>query len=383
MQRVAVLLLTALLGGTSAVAQQKLDFVVEPYLQNVTRNGITVMWETNVPSSSAVEFGLSARFGHQVQNDAFVKIHEVRLDGLEPQTTYFYRVVSRDRAGTTLASDTLSFQTAVLPNTAFAFGVVGDSRTYPDRWHKIADLVWAERPNFVLHVGDVVTNGDVKEQWVREFLVPAATLFGRVPFFVAIGNHERNAHWFYDYMSNPPPENYYTFRYGNAEFIVVDTNDRKGLQPGGEQYRWLVKALESSKATWKFVAHHHPPYSSDENDYGDAYRGPTTLGDPEVRQLVPLYEKYGVDIVWVGHIHTYERTWPIRKGRVDEKHGVIYIQAGGGGAELEDFAPTRSWFTAKLLRDWQYCLVTIHGHTLVMMAYDIDGRLYDYLKLQK
>jgi hypothetical protein len=102
-----------------------------------------------------------------------------------------------------------------------------------------------------------------------------------------------------------------------------------------------------------------------------------------MRVLVPLYEKYEVDIVWVGHIHTYERTWPIWQNRVDPARGVIYIQTGGGGAELEDFAPTRSWFTAKLLRNWQYCVVLIQGKTLTMMAYDIDGRLYDYLELQK
>ena len=383
MRRTLTLLLVGLVAAVPALAQHGLHFVVEPYLQNVSETGITVMWETNAPSNSTVEFGLSARFDRRVQDTTFVQIHEVHLRGLKPQTVYFYRVISRDKTGSSLASDTLSFQTAVLPETAFAFAVVGDSRTYPDRWGRIARLVWGERPNFVLHVGDVVTNGNVKEQWVREFLVPAARLFGRVPFFVAIGNHERNAHWFYDYMCNPPPENYYTFTYGDAEFIVVDTNDRQGLQPGGRQYNWLVHALKSSKATWKFVAHHHPPYSSDENDYGDAYRGPTTLGDPQVRLLVPLYEKYGVDIVWVGHIHTYERTWPIRKGRVDEKRGVIYIQAGGGGAELEDFAPTRSWFTAKVLRNWQYCLVTIHDRTLVVMTYDIDGRMVDYLKLHK
>ena len=383
MRRVRVLLVAGLLLTGSARAGEKLEFVVGPYLQNVSQNGITVMWETNHEANSTVEFGLSARFGQRAEDASLTRIHEVHLSGLKPETVYFYRVVSRDKEGSVVASDTLSFQTAVRKETPFAFAVVGDSRTVPERWGKIADLVWAERPNFVLHVGDVVTNGNVKEQWIREFLAPAQRLFGRVPLFVAIGNHERNAHWFYDYMSNPKPENYYTFTYGDAEFFVVDTNDREGLKPGGRQYNWLVKALKSSKATWKFVAHHHPPYSSDSDDYGDSFRGPTTRGDLEVRQLVPLYEKYKVDIVWVGHIHTYERTWPIRKDRVDEKNGVIYIQTGGGGAGLESFAPTRSWFTAKILRDWQYCLVLIHARTLVMMAFDINRRMYDYLELHK
>jgi len=383
MHRSLIVLLFGLMQVSFVRAQEELKIVVGPYLQNVTQTGMTVLWETNRPAASVVEFGESASFSGKVEKKEPVRIHEVRLSGLKPESTYFYRVLSYDANGDLVASDTLSFQTAVQEGTAFAFAVVGDSRTYPERWRRIAEQVWRERPNFVVHVGDVVTNGEIKQQWKREFLDPAAVLMSRVPLFVAIGNHERNAHWFYDYMSNPAPENYYTFRYGNAEFIIVDSNDREGLKPGGKQYRWLERALAGSKATWKFVFHHHPPYSSDSNDYGDTFRGSSTRGDVRMRVLVPLYEKYEVDIVWVGHIHTYERTWPIWQNRVDPARGVIYIQTGGGGAELEDFAPTRSWFTAKLLRNWQYCVVLIQGKTLTMMAYDIDGRLYDYLELQK
>jgi len=266
-------------------------------------------------------------------------------------------------------------------NSPFAFVVGGSRRTYPEQFTKIIARAWAERPNFLLNVGDVVSDGNVKEQWLDEYLRPAAELMRRVPTYVSIGNHEKNADWYYKYVSYPKPENYYSFDYGNAHFVIIDSN--KGLRPSSEQYKWLKKDLSKSKARWKFVFHHHPPYSSDENDYGDTYRGKSKLGDMNVRRLMPLYEKYRVDVVWYGHIHSYERTWPIRKGKVDRKRGVIYIQTGGGGAELENFAPTRSWFTAKVLSNWQYCLVTIHGGTLRMMAYDIDGRLYDYLELEK
>ncbi|MBK8001302.1 MAG: metallophosphoesterase, partial [Verrucomicrobia bacterium] len=81
---------------------------------------------------------------------------------------------------------------------------------------------------------------------------------------------------------------------------MIDSN--KDCGPGSEQYRWLEKALARSRATWKFTAHHHPIFSSDENDYGDHWKGrptePFTYGDTNVQRLVPLYEKYGVDISW-------------------------------------------------------------------------------------
>jgi predicted phosphodiesterase len=240
---------------------------------------------------------------------------------------------------------------------------------------------WQNEVDFVINVGDIVETGSVISQYTNEYFEPFSNLTDKVPFYVSIGNHERDAKWFYRYVSYPGNENYYSFDYGNAHFTIVDSN--KDLSPGSKEYEWIKNDLASSNAKWKFVAHHHPPYSSDSNDYGNTAYGLSERMAPEVVSLIPLYEEYGVDVVWCGHIHDYERTWPIREGEVDEGNGVIYIQAGGGGAELEDFAPTRSWFTAKLLRNWQYCLVTIHDGTFRMMAYDIDGKMYDYLELKK
>ena len=49
------------------------------------------------------------------------------------------------------------------------------------------------------------------------------------------------------------------------------------------------------------------------------------MGDLRARKLVPLYEKYGVDIVWNGHIHSYERTWPIREEKAVESDAPFYL----------------------------------------------------------
>lgn len=383
----AVLTVAGVSKGVNADAGP--EIIAGPYLQHVTQTSMTIMWETAQPCTSVVEYGEAewVKKGQPVPLKNLIKedekktIHELVLKGLKVQTNYFYRVGSVNEDGEKVASEIYTFQTAVRKDSPFAFVVMGDNRTHPERFERIIARAWAERPNFMLNVGDVVTDGNVKEQWIEEYLRPAAELMRRVPTYVAIGNHERNADWYYKYVSYPKPENYYSFDYGNAHFALIDSN--KDLSPDSKQYKWLDKDLAQSKARWKFVLHHHPPYSSDENDYGDTYRGKSRLGDMNVRQLVPLYEKYKVDIVWYGHIHDYERTWPIRDGKVDQKRGVIYIQTGGGGAGLEDFAPTRSWFTAKVLRNWQYCLVAIHEETLRMMAYDIDGRMYDYLELKK
>ena len=363
----------ALLGAT---------ILVGPYLQYPTQTSITIMWETDQACSSEILYGEKTPLDKKITVEQISRIHEVKLSGLKPETIYYYRVISDCGAYGKVKSKLYSFKTAVKKDSAFAFVVMGDNRTLTYRFHRISQLTYAERPDFVLNVGDVCTNGLKKFEWKLEFFDPAKELMANVPTYIAIGNHERDAFWYYYYVSYPEPENYYSFDYGNAHFAIIDSN--KDLSPGSEQYQWLEQDLAKSQATWKFVAHHHPPYSSDLNDYGDTKRGkPSTYGDLNVRNLVPLYEKYGVDIVFYGHIHSYERTWPLRAGKIDPKNGVIYLQVGGAGAELENFAPQRSWFTAKVAKKCHYVLFNIYQKSLTMMSYDSKGRLFDYLELNK
>ncbi len=377
-QRLALLAIAAVAPVLAAGAPA---FIAGPYLQHVTQTSIVIMWETAEPGPSVVEYGRAVPLTQSVRDDDKVSIHEVSLTGLQPETSYFYCARSIAADGQESASEVLTFKTAVRPETPFAFVVLGDSRTYPDRFARICSLCYAERPDFAIHVGDVVSNGFVKDQWITEYLEPAAVLMRRVPMYVAVGNHERNSHWYYDYVSYPGRENYYSFDYGNAHFAIVDSN--QDLSPAGRQYKWLDRDLAASHARWKFVAHHHPQYSSDNDDYGDTTREPSTLGEANPRKIIPLLEKYGVAMVFYGHIHDYERTWPLRGSKVDLQHGVTYLQTGGGGAELEDFAPTRSWFTAKVKRDFEYCLVTIAGGEMHLAAYDISGRMFDYVDLHR
>ena len=364
--------------------------LVGPYLMSPQPGGITVMWETANPCIGIVEYseatplikGELPALDQKVTAPMVVALHELVLTGLKPETIYFYRIRCRSEVGAETVSEISSFQTAVRADSAFAFAVIGDSQGFPPRFKKIMELVWAERPNFVLSVGDVVDDGRVRQKWFDEFLKPAAPLMRFIPIYVAIGNHEQNDPAFYRYVSYPPPENYYSFDYGNAHFTVLDDSN-ESLAPESPMIVWLKKDLARTRARWKFVAHHQPLYSSDANDYGDTSLGRSNLGELKLRPLAQIYEKYHVDMVWYGHIHSYERTWPICRDRVDPERGVIYVQTGGSGGSLEEFAPQRSWFTAKLLRNWHYCLVTIHGNSLRLTASDIEGRLFDYLELRK
>jgi 3',5'-cyclic AMP phosphodiesterase CpdA len=199
--------------------------------------------------------------------------------------------------------------------------------------------------------------------------------------YPTIGNHERNHENYYRYFAVPKPEYFYSFRYGNAEFFSLDTN--KPVGPGTEQYQWLDKALAASDATWKVCYHHHPCYSSDDNDYGNTWTGPSKLGDTNARQLVPLYEKYNVDLAMNGHIHLYERSWPLRGGKIEEKTGVMYLNTGGGGGGLDDLQPTPAPFKNQGRVDFHFCYFTVHGRTLECKVFDAEGRLFDSFLIRK
>lgn len=365
--------------------------VMGPLLQWATQDGMTIVWETSRPSSSVVEFGTAALpdpvseefvvLPQRVDGQADVRIHQVRVAGLEPGTAYMYRISSTDDLGRELTSDMLTFQTAPPPGRPIAFAVISDTQDNPTVSRIIADHAWEQRPHFVLHPGDLVGTGRNLDDWTGEFFPSMGSLLARVPLFPVLGNHEQDARFYYDYMALPEPEYYYEFQYGDAHVFVIDTNREVG--PGSEQYAWLERRLAASDASWKFVSYHHPSYTSDENDYGNMWRGTSSHGDLRVRKLVPLYDRYGVDIVFNGHIHSYERTWPLRKEDVVDEGGTVYMITGGGGGSLETPGPTRPWFANTVRRGHHYCMVRVNGRVLELKAYDVEGRLFDTLELRK
>ena len=374
---------------TTIETSESIGFLVEPYLQYGTKNGMVVLWETNIPSTTTVRYGESVYdSGEPVLSEiesveGLRTMHEVPLINLKTETDYFYQIVSVSEQGDTLKSQIYPFKTAVHDSTAYMFALIGDSQKNsrtPWAWERIANLVWQDRPNFVVHVGDIVDDGNRLTDWTEHFFPGGNILMSKTSMYTALGNHENDSDYYYQYFHNPPPEYYYTFYYGNAQFFIVDTN--RDVTEGSEQYTWLEWELAKSTATWKFVLHHHPPYSSEENDHGDGWKEKSTQGT-HARNLVPLYEQYGVDFNLFGHTHVYERTWPLKNDLVDEKEGVIYINSGGAGGGLEDFLPTRSWFTAELQTGHHYATFSIFDGTLVFKAIDSEGRMFDTFQMTK
>lgn len=369
-------------------------FMAGPYLHMITPHGINMSWETDRPVKKARIF-----YGEKLPLEQSLEIpdgpeayitpgHHIRtatLDKLKPGTPYFYEIELVDHALDTIRSGILTFATAPDTTSHFSFAVIGDTEARPNVNFQLSQKIWEERPDFLLNLGDL-TDGEKeanKFEWPFEYFTGIGALCSRIPVFPVPGNGEGDLFWYRQYHRLPGNESYYSFRYGHAEFFMLNSNEREEFAPGGAQYEWLERKLKASTATWKFVAHHHAPYSSDENDYGNSWEGKSDLGDLAVRRIVPLYEKYGVDMVFFGHLHTYQRTLPIYEGAIHKEKGVIYIQGGGGGGNLEDFAPTRSWFSSRTYAGHHYFIVNIEDDILHMKMYDAEGVLKDFLSIDR
>jgi len=356
---VAVLLVAssfAAAGGPAPLAITK-----GPWVQNVTTNAITVMWQTNNASDSRVDYGPTSSYGQYVYSATAVTLHEVRVTGLSLDALYHYQVTSV--AGTSISSADNTFQTAVATSTPFRFVAYGDTRTDAVSHAAVVNAIIASNSRFVLHNGDFVDSGSKDNYWVSAWFTPAAPLIADVVVFPALGNHEGNATLYYNYFDPPDGggdynERWYSFNYGNAHFTVLDTE--APYTPGNAQYTWLVSDLQNATSEWKFVMHHRPPYSSGEH-------GGTESPDLAT-YLVPLYEQYHVDMVFNGHDHDYERS---------QKSGIYYIVAGGGGAPLRAVNLTANPYQQYAESVLHHCTVDINGTSATLRAVRNDSSVLD------
>jgi phosphodiesterase/alkaline phosphatase D-like protein len=147
---------------------QDSPFYITPYLQNVSPNAITVMWETLEAEKGRVNYGEGGSFDQSEAEDAAVKIHEIRLEGLKTGTSYGYQVPAPD--GSTF---TASFNTAPEPGTEnWRFVVYGDNRSNPDTHRGNVDQIVKLKPGIILNSGDLVARGKNYDHWKAQYFDP-------------------------------------------------------------------------------------------------------------------------------------------------------------------------------------------------------------------
>jgi len=329
-----------------------------PYLQSVTMDTIVVAWETDLPSHGEVAYGETEAYGSRVVDPGEGTRHAVTLTGLAPYTVYHYCVES----GSAPLSEDATFRTAAGPDQpGFTFVVFGDTRAQHRIHQAVVERIVALEPDFAIHAGDLVGHGHSAYEWETFFEIERE-LMARVPLFPALGNHEGNTPHYFDLFYLPGNERWYAFDYGNARFVCLQVDGIADFDPQSEQYAWLEGTLAANTQPWLFVAFHVPPYSSLKEDAEEI----------AVREaLTPLFERYGVDVVFNGHHHNYQRSLV---------HGVTYIVTGGGGAPIYQIGRADEHLLA-YRNAYHVTYVTIAGDTLTGVGVTPEGEEFDRFTL--
>ena len=242
-----------------------------------------------------------------------------------------------------------------LPSNAVV--IYGDSRTGHAIHQRIVDDIIRTEPVAVFHTGDLVGDGANRADWDK-FNEITAKLRETTKFYPALGNHDLPPQIFLENFDLPNNERWYSVEIDDIHFIVLDSNS--STSEGSEQYRWLETDLQNARDKARFVVaiFHHPPFST----------GPHVEDEKGLRQtLVPLFEEYGVDIVFSGHDHDYERSLV---------NGIYYVVTGGGGAPLYDQARTSSW-SQKFVKAYHFCTLSVNNNQLTTSVFDINLKVID------
>lgn len=347
-----------------------------PYLQHAD-GGLTVVWHTTTPGDGRVRFFTEAGVTGEAVAPAGSDRREATLRGLAPGTRYYYRVFS-SLGPLTSTSGEVEFSFRAPETGVLRFVAFGDCGSGTADQRAVAQALATESllPDFVMILGDVVYSPYDATSYDNKFFAAYAALLPQVPFYALLGNHDYEfdrAQPFFEVFSLPrngpgglAPESSYWLERAGVQLIVHDSNQSVATLRQ-QSLPWQL-ALARQPATFRLVFQHHPLFAS-----GPSAGEAST--EPLRELLAPFYSANGVDVVFNGHDHFYERTRPIG--------GVSYVTSGAGGAELYARAVLNP-FTSVFVNDRHgYTHVEVSGRTLRLRQMDTTGSRYDTLELTK
>jgi hypothetical protein len=389
-----------------------------PYLQLGTPTSVVVKWRTDSQVSSRVRYGTSANnLNLAVDEPNLVVNHEVKLEGLQPDTRYFYGIGSTTEP---LASEPgYFFVTAPASPKPTRVWVIGDSGTASPDARAVADayvnFTGNRGTDLWLMLGDNAYGGGTDQEYQRAVFDFYPDLLRKIVLWPTIGNHDASFDYF-DIFSLPQAgeaggiasgtERYYSFNYGNIHFVCLDSS----YSPRGSNdpmCLWLKADLEANTNEWLIAFWHHPPYSKGSHNSDAEFE---LIGMRE--NAVPILEQHGVDLVLCGHSHCYERSYLLRgnygdsstldssmilnggSGRADQDgayrkqisglgahHGTVYTVAGSSGWATFGSLDHPAMYVSYLVMG--SLILDIDGPALDAKFLNLNGTIDDYFTIIK
>lgn len=238
--------------------------------------------------------------------------------------------------------------------------VYGDSRSGHRVHDSIVRVIIKTEPVAVFHTGDLVNDGASSADWAT-FNDMTSELIESTPFYPALGNHDLPPDLFFDSFDLPNNERWYSVEVDGLHFVVLDSTIE--ITPGSEQYEWLEAELSRLADGFAAVVFHHPVLST-------GYHG-DELGLAPI--LVPLFERYDVELVFNGHDHDYERSY---------KDSIYYVVTGGGGAPLrrqEGSSPYSQVFKST----YHFCTLSAADSGVTVEVFDLDLHPIDSFTIEQ
>ncbi|MBS1654289.1 MAG: metallophosphoesterase family protein [Bacteroidetes bacterium] len=451
-------------------------FLAKPYLQIGEHSSATSMdicWHTNDDDANwLVETRMQGSKQWiaatnpvfrtvSVSNLPKRRVYTISITGLNPGSIFYYRISKNKKIVFTSEA-----HAGKSPEQSFRFITMGDIGAGTPDAKLIAEQAALAKPDMVVIPGDIVYEHGLVSEYDQNFWPVynadsithlGAPLMRAVPFVAAPGNHDAEEVNFNKYpdalayflfwnqpLNGPaskeggpaypllkitdsarqsfmavaqdrfPTMANFSFNYGNAHWLMLDADTYVDWTNSALQ-DWVRKDLAAaSESTWKFVIFHHPGFSSSREHFEQQ----------QMRLLAPLFDSAKVDVVFNGHVHNYQRSYPMNfmpdkkgtllvggkdnktiRGRVvngkwtldknfdgktnTKANGVIYIVTGAGGQELYNPDQTNdpdSWqrFTNKFISTvHSLSVIDVNGKTFIFRQVDTNGNTIDQFTIGK
>jgi predicted phosphodiesterase len=451
------------------------SFLVKPYLQvgyDGKPNTLELLWHSSDTSSKwAVEISnngttwnpsnITATQKIKVKGTSPFNVYHAYLNNLVAGEIFKYRVIQNKNI--VFNAEGIAPKSNTQP---YSFIAIGDIGAEKQDQKKLANIAYNLQPDFVAVPGDIVYDEGLISEYGKKFWPiynadtandNGAPLMRKIPFIAAVGNHDvdnsdldrhPDALAYYYFWAQPlngptindfsgaypsfksnesnkeaflngagkayPKMNHFSYDYGNAHWLVIDADNYVDWT-NKELLDWVKQDLKNAaNATWRFVMYHQPGFNSSREHFEQQ----------QMRLLAPILEEGKVDVVFTGHVHNYQRSFPLtfvpdRKGTLlvggkDNKtlrgrvvngkwtldkafdgikntkpKGVIYIVTGAGGADLYNPEQTNdpdSWqkFTTKFFAtSHSLSHVKVNGNSFKLQQITAEGKVVDEFEIVK
>lgn len=299
---------------TPGVDEQQLNFAWYSSIETVGQPKVKV--SLNEKMSDALEFS-----GDATTTPSGYLSNKVIITGLKPYQTYYYVYGSEDRWSEvyryqTQGAEAFSFIVVSDPQIGASSKQIGTNQPEEQQLKAVQNdsYNWNETlrkarqirkdPSFILCVGDQVQSWQLNEVEFTGFLL--SPILKTIPIATTIGNHEAKSEVYSYHFNHPNPTNLgsteaggdYFYAYGEALFIVLNTNSSDTMA-----HEMLIQQATETypNSRWRFISIHHDLYGSGQHS-----------NDPQMIRLrdtlVPIFETYDIDVVFMGHDHVYSRS---------------------------------------------------------------------------